>query len=130
MAGSDRADSFLLQLKGISYQAARVAQNPHVDLNSETTRDLMREKSIDLMTAIVKMFNCALIYFNRQFFGKNHGLCLLNRVASFMEVLVDGSKMYDDGVAALDHAIKEYDQAVFDLIANVVAGSFVLCCLR
>ena len=43
-----------------------------------------------------------------------------------MDGLGDGSNMYNDGVATLEHAIKEYDQAVFDLIANIVAGSPVL----
>lgn len=65
-----REDEFLRRLKSIEYQATRVAQNPNFDLMSDLTqRNLMREKSIDLMTGIVKYFTAALIYFNYSFFG-------------------------------------------------------------
>jgi hypothetical protein len=65
-----REDDFMRQLQSIEFQAARVAQNPNFDLASDLTqRNLMREKSIDLMTGIVKFFTAALIYFNHSFFG-------------------------------------------------------------
>ena len=72
---SGPAEDFLRQLRRIDFQAARVAQNPRLDLNSPTTRDLMREKSVDLMTAIVEFFNSALIVFNQNFFCKLRYLC-------------------------------------------------------
>ena len=56
-------------MRGIEYQAARVAENPNFSLNPETTRDLMKEKSVDLMTGIIKFFNSALLCFCRNFFG-------------------------------------------------------------
>ena len=66
---STRGEDFYIQLKRIEYQAARVSENPNFDLNSESTRNLMKEKSIDLMTAIVKYFNSALLYYSHDFFS-------------------------------------------------------------
>ena len=69
----DHAEDFNRQLERIEYQAARVAQNSqntNFDLDQARGRDLRREKSIYLMTAIVKFFNSALLYFNSKFFGK------------------------------------------------------------
>ena len=64
-----RAEDFYSQLRRIEYQAARIAENQNFDLNIESTRNLMREKSIELMTGIVKFFDSALLYFGHQFFG-------------------------------------------------------------
>jgi len=66
---SDRASDFYEQLRRIEFQSARIANNPNFDLNLEATRDLMKEKSIDLMTGIVQFFNSALLYYNHHFFG-------------------------------------------------------------
>ena len=68
-----RADDFYRILKRIEYQSARIAQNPNFDLNGASTRNLMQEKSIDLMTAIVTYFNSALLYYSRDFFGERIG---------------------------------------------------------
>ena len=64
-----RGGDFYIYLKRIEYQAARIAENPNFDLDSESTRDLMKEKSIDLMIAMVRFFNSALLYFKHDFFG-------------------------------------------------------------
>jgi hypothetical protein len=64
---SGRADDFYSQLRRIEYQAARIST---IDLTVESTRTLIQEKSLDLMTAIVKYLNGALIYFNANFFRK------------------------------------------------------------
>jgi len=64
---SGHADDFYCQLRRIEYQASRIST---IDLTVESTRTLMHEKSLDLMTAIVKYLNGALIYFNSNFFGK------------------------------------------------------------
>ena len=65
-----RSGEFLLSLRRIEFQAAIIADNPTYDLNSASTRDLVAEKSRDLMTAVVKFFNAALIYFSKSFAGK------------------------------------------------------------
>lgn len=57
-------------MRSIEYQAARIAGNPNFDLDVESTQNLMKEKSIDLMTGMVKFFNCALLYYKRDFFGQ------------------------------------------------------------
>ena len=82
----------------------------------------MREKSIDLMTAIVEFFNSALIVFNRSFFGKIQVFLLLIFEAQYFNSIGDGSNEYGNGKNFLDDAIKEYDQALFHLIAFMVAG--------
>lgn len=85
----------------------------------------MAEKSEDLMVAIVRFFNSALLHFNSQFFGKlKIASCpVSNGKAGFIRVLGDGAKQYDQEAMALDLAIKEYDQALFDLTASIVASS-------
>jgi hypothetical protein len=62
-----RGKDFLATLRRLEFQAALIADNPNYDLNSASTRDLVEEKSRDLMTAIVKFFNDALIYFSKSF---------------------------------------------------------------
>ena len=64
-----RGDDFYIQLQRIEYQSARIAENPNFDLNMNLTRNLMREKSIELLTAIVEFFNSALLYYKHNFFG-------------------------------------------------------------
>jgi hypothetical protein len=64
-----RADDFYFHLRRIEYQCARIAENPNFDLGLEITRDLMKEKSIDLMTGIVEFFDSALLFYNSKFFG-------------------------------------------------------------
>jgi hypothetical protein len=98
-------------LRRIEYQAARVAQNPNFDLNLESTRNLMQEKSLDLMTGIVRFLNFALIYFNHNFF------------ANLLKSIGRGTEIYEAGKRQLENAIKEYDQAVYDLTASVVASN-------
>jgi len=66
----DRGTDFYVQLQRIEYQCARVTENPNFDLNSESTRSLMKEKSMELLTAIVKFFNSALLYYSNNFFGR------------------------------------------------------------
>jgi hypothetical protein len=64
-----RAEDFLYSLRRIKFQAAVIADNPTYDLNSESTRNLVEEKSRDLMTAVIKFFNGALI-FSKNFAGE------------------------------------------------------------
>ena len=42
---------------------------------------------------------------------------------NLLKAIGGGSKVYEEGKGMLDLAIGEYDQAVFDLTANVVASS-------
>jgi hypothetical protein len=55
----------------IEFVAAILADNPKYDSDSQlmVTQDLLQEKSTDLMAAIVRYFNSALIYFRQDFFG-------------------------------------------------------------
>lgn len=57
-----------MQLRRIEYQSGRIAENPNFDLNLESTRSFMKEKSIELLTAIVEFLNSALLYYNQNFF--------------------------------------------------------------
>jgi len=54
----------------LEFQAALIADNPNYDLNSVSTRDLVQEKSRDLMTAAVRFFNNALVCFSKSFAGR------------------------------------------------------------
>jgi hypothetical protein len=56
-----RANDFYEQLRRIEYQSARLAENPNFDLELDITRDLMKKKSIDLVTGIVEFFDAALL---------------------------------------------------------------------
>jgi hypothetical protein len=58
-------------LRRVEFQAAILAENPKYDLAAESTRDLIGEKGTELMTAIVRFFDCALIYFGHNYFGKS-----------------------------------------------------------
>lgn len=76
------------------------------------------------MTAIVKFFNSALVYFSEGFFGKTTTY-YSDRVVNFSKTVVQGSKLYEDGKKRLDAAIREFDQAVLHLTARVIAGMLV-----
>ena len=117
---SGRADDFYSQLRRIEYQASRIST---IDLTVESTRTLMQEKSLDLMTAIVKYLNGALIFFNSSFFRKP--LCDLLIQGNLLKTMEVGPATYDDGKNTLQIAISEYDQAVLDLAAAVIAGNIV-----
>jgi hypothetical protein len=64
-----RGEDFLSYLRRVEFQAAILADNPNYDLDLESTQKLVNEKSTDLMTAIIKFFDSALIYFSHNFFG-------------------------------------------------------------
>lgn len=64
-----RSDQFEEQLQRIQYQSERVACNPNYDFNLEGAQKLMKEKSIQLLTAVVNYFNSALLYYNQTSFG-------------------------------------------------------------
>jgi hypothetical protein len=67
---SGRGDDFLFCLGRIEFVVAILADNPkYVDCDMTVTQDLLREKSTDLMAAIIRYFNSALIYFRQDFFG-------------------------------------------------------------
>ena len=62
----------MFYLRRIEFEAALLADNPHYDLSdSGSPRNLVQEKSTDLMTAIIFFFNSSLIYFRKNFFGNN-----------------------------------------------------------
>jgi hypothetical protein len=58
-----------VQLRYIEFQAALVADNPNYDLDLDVTQNLLTEKSTDLLSAIIKFFNSALLYLSGSFFG-------------------------------------------------------------
>jgi hypothetical protein len=67
---SSRCDDFLYNLRRIEFQAALLADNPSYDLDLETTQNLLKEKSTNLMSAMFKFFNSALVYLSRGFLGE------------------------------------------------------------
>jgi len=56
-------------LRRIEYQSARIVENPNFDFDSTSTWDLMKEKSLELLTAIIEFFDSALIYYKHDYFG-------------------------------------------------------------
>jgi hypothetical protein len=115
-----RANEFYEQLPRIEYQSARLAENPNFELDLDITRDLMKEKSINLMTGIVEFFDAALLYFNDNFF-RTSIFCQSNVDKLFKEI--SAPEFYKSGTSKLDAVIKEYDQAVLDLTAKVVMSN-------
>lgn len=67
---SDRREDFLYHLKRIEFQTALIADNPSYDLDLEATQNLLKEKSTDLMTAVITFLNSALVYLSDGFLGK------------------------------------------------------------
>src|SRR5438045_2420509 len=65
-----RATDFYDQLNRIQFQAARVSENQAFNIHPQTKRSFMREKATALITAIVKFFNSALLYFCHGTFGR------------------------------------------------------------
>lgn len=82
----------------------------------------MQEKSVSLMVGIVKFLNSAIIYLNQTFFGIIPTSRLIY-VVNLVKTVAQGGQMYADGKQALEVAIKEYDQAVVDLTASVLASN-------
>ena len=68
-----RTEDFFFQLRRIEFQAALIADNPSYDLDLKITQDLLKEKSTDLLSAVIKFFNSALLYLSADYFGN---LCI------------------------------------------------------
>jgi len=68
---SGRREDFLYHLRRVEFQAALLADNPSYDLDLETTQNLLKDKSTDLMTAVINFLNSALVYLGDGFLGKN-----------------------------------------------------------
>jgi hypothetical protein len=117
-AESGRADDFYTQMRRIEYQAARLST---INLSVESTRTLIQEKSLDLMVGIVKYLNSALLYFNEAFFRMP--LCMQLTIGNILKTIGEGSAVYEEGKGVLQSAINEYDQAVLDLAAAVIASN-------
>jgi hypothetical protein len=107
----------------IEFVAAILADNPRYDSDSQlmVTQDLLQEKSTDLMAAIVRYFNSALIYFRQDFFRNTKKVLAYGAVNVFDSVL-KGAQIYDNGKQRLDTAISEYDQTVMHFTACLLAG--------
>lgn len=67
---SGRREDFLYYLRRVEFQAALLADNPSYDLDLEATQNLLKEKSTDLMTAVIEFLNSALVYLGDGFLGK------------------------------------------------------------
>ncbi|KAF8539144.1 hypothetical protein BDD12DRAFT_883109 [Trichophaea hybrida] len=93
-----RGEDFLKQLERIQYQSLRVAE---VQKCAEVEiGELLREKSTNLMTSVIRFFNSSIIFFKHDYFYNLGKTVLL------------GPKIYSDARAELDLAIAEYDQAL------------------
>ena len=82
----------------------------------------MHWKSIELMTAMVKFFDSALLYFRNDFFGSVIVSRADNGVVNLLKSLGKGSNVYEEGKGRLEVAIREYDQAVMDCTAFGIDG--------
>lgn len=71
-AQSQKGAEFYRYLERIEYQSARLAANPHFKLENAYSNNLIRDKSVDLMTAIVLFFDSALLYFHSNLLGNLH----------------------------------------------------------
>jgi hypothetical protein len=67
---ADRSEDFFFQLSRIEYQAALIADNPNYNLDLEVTQNILQEKSTDLLAAVIRFLNSALVYFSSNFFGE------------------------------------------------------------
>jgi hypothetical protein len=101
--------------------AAILADNPRSDCGLMATDILLQEKSTDLMAAIIRYFNSALIYFRQDFFGILLQELLLY-IVNMLNTVLNGSQMYSDGKDQLEMAIREYDQTIMHFTACLLAG--------
>ena len=115
-----------MQLKRIEYQAARLSCNPNFNLMTQPTRDIMYEKSLGLLTAIIKFLECVLGYLSMGMASTSLAFASGN-IDRLIKAVGEGSGgPYEEGKHYLDMAIKEYDQAVCDLTAMIVGGVYIL----
>jgi hypothetical protein len=82
---------------------------------------LLQEKSTDLMAAIIRYFNSALLYFRQDFFGTSP-LEVFLYVVNVLNTVLKGSQIYSDGKEQLEMAIREYDQTIMHFTACLLAG--------
>jgi hypothetical protein len=54
-------------LRRIEYQAGRLAMNPYLGRTPKLARSLIIGKSVDLLGAIIKFLNSALLYFTQNY---------------------------------------------------------------
>jgi hypothetical protein len=66
---NSRSDDFFVQLRSIEYQTTRLAANPNFEKMKDSMQNIMEEKGTDLMTAVVRFFNSALLHFSENFPG-------------------------------------------------------------
>lgn len=66
---SRRREDFLYHLRRVEFQAALLAENPNYDLALEIIQSL-KEKSTDLMTAVINFLNSTLVYLSDGFLGE------------------------------------------------------------
>lgn len=108
------------QLELAEYQAARIETN-NFDLISDRTLGMVREKALNLMTAIVEFFNSALVYFSHNFSCIIPFLTSLS-VANMFKVLTQGESGYEKTKVKLVAAVKMYDQSLVDLTVSLLSG--------
>lgn len=108
-------------MRRIEFQAALLADNPNYNLDLQVTQNLLKEKSTDLLSAVIKFFNSALIYFSEGVLRKLRQ-CTFLHLVNVSKTIWKGPQLYEDGKKLLDIAIREYNQAVMHLTAHVVAG--------
>ena len=101
----------------------RLTQTPF-DIHDKSW-SLLREKSIELMIAVINFFNASLRYFSRGFSSKEVlDLQVVNHdLGNLYATIKEGPKLYTDGKALLENAIQEYDQALFSMAANITIRS-------
>jgi len=118
----------MVYLRRVESEIVILANNPNFDLASDSIRTYLEDKSTNLLTAFIMFLNAALIYFLREFFGNKsriHALlttelilCLVN----LSKTALSGSQGYQNSKDRLDMALRDYDHAILQLTARLVAG--------
>ena len=103
-------------LKSISYQARRLTS-----LRGSYRTEHITEKSMDLLTAIVKYYSACLVVFNHGLIGMKCST-ELRIVNAAKEIYKGPNTAYKGATAELQTAITEFDQALQDQTRALVVG--------
>jgi hypothetical protein len=94
-------------------QLSRIAENKSLSVSND--RERFRMKAIELMTAIIKFFDSALLYFGRGSLRNTHFETITNFTQDnlFIDAMTD-SEAYGKAKKNLEQAIENYDKASKD----------------
>jgi hypothetical protein len=113
-------------LKTAGDQLARIAENKSLGVSND--RKQFRMKAIELITAIIKFFDSALLYFGRGSLRNTHFETITNFTKEniFIDAMTD-SDAYGKAKKNLEEAIKNYDKASKDEMHDNIARRICPC---